>query len=76
MRPLPAAGSPRPVRRAALYDRLASGGGQVWMTGTEDAPFEALKGQMTHFIINGSGNDPQADPAPSSTPTGPIVSAS
>jgi DNA replication and repair protein RecF len=24
-----------PVRRRALFNRLAAGGGQVWMTGTE-----------------------------------------
>ena len=31
-----------PVRRAALYDRLGAAGAQVWMTGTELAPFEGL----------------------------------
>lgn len=31
-----------PVRRAALYERLAETGAQVWMTGTELAPFEPL----------------------------------
>jgi DNA replication and repair protein RecF len=30
-----------PVRRGALFDRLA-GKGQVWMTGTEPALFEGL----------------------------------
>ena len=30
-----------PLRRAALFDRLA-GGGQVWMTGTEQSLFEGL----------------------------------
>ncbi|TZG26349.1 DNA replication/repair protein RecF [Sphingomonas montanisoli] len=29
-----------PGRRAALFDRLAAGGGQIWMTGTEPALFE------------------------------------
>jgi DNA replication and repair protein RecF len=29
-----------PRRRAALFDRLAAAGGQVWMTGTEAALFE------------------------------------
>ncbi|MXO76208.1 DNA replication/repair protein RecF [Altererythrobacter aerius] len=28
-----------PVRRAALFERLAAGGTQVWLTGTERAPF-------------------------------------
>ena len=31
-----------PLRRAALYDRLAASGAQVWMTGTEPAPFMDL----------------------------------
>ena len=31
-----------PRRRMALFDRLAAGGGQVWMTGTEPALFEGL----------------------------------
>ena len=31
-----------PVRRATLYARLAASGAQVWMTGTEPAPFAEL----------------------------------
>lgn len=31
-----------PSRRAALFARLADTGGQVWMTGTERSPFEAV----------------------------------
>jgi len=31
-----------PARRAALFDRLAATGGQVWMTGTESELFSAL----------------------------------
>ena len=31
-----------PVRRAALYERLAVTGGQVWMTGTEASLFDGL----------------------------------
>ena len=31
-----------PLRRAALFDRLAATGGQVWMTGTEPAPFAEI----------------------------------
>jgi len=31
-----------PVRRAALFDRLRAGRAQVWLTGTELAPFEAI----------------------------------
>ncbi len=38
-----------PARRAALFERLA-GRGQVWMTGTEAALFEAV-GQASHFEL-------------------------
>lgn len=31
-----------PARRAALFSRLADSGTQVWVTGTESAPFEGL----------------------------------
>ncbi len=31
-----------PERRSALFDKLAAGGGQVWMTGTEPRLFEAV----------------------------------
>ena len=31
-----------PSRRAALFERLDNGGGQVWLTGTEPALFEAV----------------------------------
>ncbi len=31
-----------PLRRAALFDRLRAGGAQVWLTGTELAPFDAI----------------------------------
>lgn len=31
-----------PVRRVALFERLAAGGGQVWMTGTEPDLFSGL----------------------------------
>jgi len=31
-----------PSRRAALFDRLALTGGQVWLTGTEPAPFAGV----------------------------------
>ncbi|KQM74114.1 DNA replication/repair protein RecF [Sphingomonas sp. Leaf20] len=39
-----------PARRAALFDRLA-GRGQVWMTGTEDALFEAIDPQATRIAV-------------------------
>ncbi|MBB5684145.1 DNA replication/repair protein RecF [Sphingobium boeckii] len=31
-----------PLRRTALFERLEAGGGQVWMTGTEEALFEGV----------------------------------
>jgi DNA replication and repair protein RecF len=39
-----------PSRRAALFDRLAGGGGQVWMTGTERSLFEAI-GEATWLAV-------------------------
>ncbi|RXD02465.1 DNA replication/repair protein RecF [Sphingomonas sp. UV9] len=39
-----------PARRAALFDRLA-GRGQVWMTGTEDALFDAIDGRATRIAV-------------------------
>ena len=41
-----------PQRRQALFDRLAPSGGQVWMTGTEDAPFAGLP-SATRLRIEG-----------------------
>lgn len=35
-----------PLRRGALFERLSNGPAQVWMTGTETAPFADLPGQM------------------------------
>lgn len=40
-----------PSRRAALFERLAIAGGQVWMTGTEDALFDAIPAESTRFKI-------------------------
>lgn len=39
------------VRRAALFARLAEGGGQVWMTGTESALFEGLGPSTSWFRV-------------------------
>jgi DNA replication and repair protein RecF len=41
-----------PVRRAALFERLA-GRGQVWMTGTERAPFEAIADASWYRVADG-----------------------
>lgn len=40
-----------PLRRAALFERLASSGAQVWMTGTELAPFEDVAGQSAVWRV-------------------------
>lgn len=40
-----------PIRRAALYDRLANTGGQVWMTGTEMALFDDAPAPVTRFHV-------------------------
>jgi DNA replication and repair protein RecF len=40
-----------PLRRAALFDRLAAAGGQVWMTGTEAAPFAEAPPATFHLVV-------------------------
>ena len=40
-----------PIRRAALFARLADAGGQVWMTGTEPALFEAVPPGFSHWRV-------------------------
>lgn len=40
-----------PVRRAALFERLAAGGGQVWMTGTEPGLFAGLGAGASWFHV-------------------------
>jgi DNA replication and repair protein RecF len=42
-----------PARRAALFERL-SRRGQVWMTGTEDALFDAIGGGATRIAVGHS----------------------
>ena len=42
-------------RRAALFERLEAGGGQVWMTGTEASLFAGIGGSATWlFVTEGS----------------------
>jgi DNA replication and repair protein RecF len=41
------------VRRAALFERLEAGGGQVWMTGTEASLFDSIGGVATRFEVAG-----------------------
>ncbi|WP_404482318.1 DNA replication/repair protein RecF [Novosphingobium sp. BL-52-GroH] len=40
-----------PVRREALFDRLRAGSAQVWLTGTELAPFEAIAGEAAVWEV-------------------------
>jgi DNA replication and repair protein RecF len=42
-----------PLRRGALYERLAGQGGQAWLTGTEAALFNAMPGPVTRFHVAG-----------------------
>lgn len=42
-----------PLRRAALFDQLADSGAQVWMTGTEIAPFESVAGAAATWRVDG-----------------------
>ena len=40
-----------PLRREALYARLADSGAQVWFTGTETAPFEPMVGEAAVWRV-------------------------
>jgi DNA replication and repair protein RecF len=44
-----------PRRRAALFERLEGGGGQVWMTGTEPALFAEVAAPASRFHVAGGG---------------------
>ncbi len=41
-----------PVRREALFERLHSGTAQVWLTGTELAPFAAITGEAATWRVS------------------------
>ncbi|MDB5725116.1 MAG: replication/repair protein RecF, partial [Novosphingobium sp.] len=41
-----------PVRREALFERLRTGPAQVWMTGTELAPFAAITGEAAVWRVS------------------------
>jgi len=41
-----------PVRREALFDRLRAGSAQVWLTGTEIAPFEAIAAEAAIWEVS------------------------
>ncbi|MCJ2183278.1 DNA replication and repair protein RecF, partial [Novosphingobium sp. 1949] len=40
-----------PIRREALFARLREGHAQVWLTGTEPAPFEAILGEAAVWHV-------------------------
>jgi DNA replication and repair protein RecF len=40
-----------PRRRAALFERIAAGGAQAWMTGTEAALFDEVPGAATRLTV-------------------------
>ena len=42
-----------PLRRGALFERLAAGSAQVWLTGTELAPFEAIADRAAVWRVSG-----------------------
>lgn len=42
-----------PLRREALFERLRAGSAQVWLTGTELAPFEAIAGEAATWQVAG-----------------------
>ena len=41
-----------PLRREALFERLRAGSAQVWLTGTELAPFEAIAGEAAVWEVS------------------------
>ncbi len=41
-----------PLRRSALFQRLGEAGGQVWLTGTEPALFEAVEAPATRLSVS------------------------
>ncbi len=42
-----------PVRRAALFEQLRGSGAQVWMTGTELAPFDSVASEAAVWRVSG-----------------------
>lgn len=42
-----------PMRRTELFRRLREGKAQVWMTGTELAPFDAIRGEAAIWRVSG-----------------------
>ncbi|WP_219894102.1 DNA replication/repair protein RecF [Aquisediminimonas profunda] len=54
-----------PKRRSALFEKLASGGGQIWMTGTEADLFEGLGKAASWFRVEDGKVLPSAASHPS-----------
>lgn len=44
-----------PLRRTELFNRLRAGKAQVWMTGTELAPFAAIRAESAIWRVSGGG---------------------
>ncbi len=42
-----------PIRREALFERLRAGAAQVWLTGTEAAPFSAILREASVWSVEG-----------------------
>src|SRR5690606_29564365 len=42
-----------PLRREALFERLRTGRAQVWLTGTENAPFAAIASEAATWRVAG-----------------------
>jgi len=47
-----------PLRREALFERLRESHAQVWLTGTEIAPFESIAGEAAIWRIAGGAVEP------------------
>jgi DNA replication and repair protein RecF len=47
-----------PRRRAALFERLADGPAQIWITGTEAEPFAALLAEAAGWRVAGGSAEP------------------
>ena len=42
-----------PIRRSALFERLAGTGAQIWLTGTEAAPFDGIPADRARWRVTG-----------------------
>ena len=47
-----------PLRRAALFDQLRGCGAQIWMTGTELAPFDAITAEAASWRVDSGTAQP------------------